>query len=210
MPYNSSSRSGGGRRSGGWGGSGGRNNNNNTQSNPSSKVRVQATHVAKNKLYTSSGEHIRNYSAYSAAGGRAHSSSGARIHNPTAYQNAIEASVRQNTNDPKYLYHYTDSKSARDIESSGVVKASSRGAMGKGTYLTAKPPRCSSNRLLENNYGGIHASKQSKVDAYVRVDADRVQAQNGRNNLGRDVWKTNGNIYLDKTGAFAGQRKWVC
>ena len=38
---------------------------------------------------------------------------------------------------PKYLYHYTDAKSAAKIEASGQLKPSSTGQLGKGTYLTS-------------------------------------------------------------------------
>ena len=42
---------------------------------------------------------------------------------------------------PKYLYHYTDAKSAAKIEASGQLKPSSRGQLGKGTYPTSMRSR---------------------------------------------------------------------
>ncbi|KAJ8613106.1 hypothetical protein CTAYLR_004780 [Chrysophaeum taylorii] len=158
-------------------------------------------------MYTSRGDRIRNPSAYTAAGGRAFSSNGSGIRDPTAYQRAIDASVRQNSDSPVYLYHYTDPGSAAKIENSGMIKASSDGALGSGTYLTAKPPRTSSDRLMTNNYDGAASTRDaSKVDSYVRVDAARVQAENGRAATSRDVWKVDGDVKLADAGAKIGSR----
>ena len=207
MTYHSSRKRGGGRSHGNRS-SGHRKSSYDSSAKYECKGRTQAKRIASSKLYTSSGERIRNPDAYTAAGGRAYSSNGSKIRNPTAYQNAIEASVRQNTNDPKFLYHYTDKSSAEKIAETGLIKASQSGAMGHGTYMTAKQPRCSLDGLLTNNYGQAHPSnRRSQVDCYVRVDADRVRAENGSAELGRNVWKVPGSVDLAKTDAFIGERQ---
>jgi hypothetical protein len=118
-----------------------------------------------------------------------------------------QASVRQNTDSPKYLYHYTDSSSASKIQDSGTIRSSTHSsdcALGRGVYLTAKPPRTSTNNLLDNNYAGAAGTRGAdKVQSYVRVDADRVAGavDNGRGSLGRDVFVHRGDLNLSAAGA---------
>ena len=165
---------------------------------------------SRSGVYTASGAPVRNPAAYAATGAKTYTSSGRSISDPVAYSGAIEASVRQNSSSPKYLYHYTDRDSASAIASSGQLMAS-RGpgdcALGEGVYFTAKPPRSSSSALLHNNYdGGASAHTDSKVGAYVRVEADRVNYQNGRADLGRDVFVVPGDVSLSQAGAKLGVR----
>lgn len=113
-------------------------------------------------LYTSSGNPVRNASAYAAAGGRCYSSAGEAISHPTAYADAVEANIRQNTGSPKYLYHYTDKSSLSHIVDSGVIRASKGPGdcrLGEGVYATALPPRTSSEKLSKNNWGKPKTSK---------------------------------------------------
>jgi hypothetical protein len=163
-------------------------------------------------VYTSSGDKVRNPAAYKAAGGRSYSKAGKAVSNPVAYSNSIEASVRQNTDSPKYLYHYTDKTSLGKIESSGELRGSTAPgsvALGRGAYFTAKQPRSSTSGLLTNNYGHAQGRDASKVAGYVRVDADRVSAKSGRDALGRDVWCVPGDgVDLRAAGATYGRRKW--
>ena len=110
---------------------------------------------SKSGMYTSSGKPVYNPAAYAAAGGKSYTSSGRAVSNPTAYSGAIEASVRQNTSTPKYLYHYTDKSSAAKIKSSGHIRPSTGStdcALGEGTYMTAQQPRSSDASLLGNIY----------------------------------------------------------
>ena len=80
--------------------------------------------------------------------------------------------------------------------------------MGRGVYLTAKPPRCASDSLLSNNYGQALPTNQSKVESYVRVDADTITAENGSKEMGRNVWKASGSVDATKTtGAVVGNRQ---
>ena len=73
--------------------------------------------------------------------------------------------------------------------------------------MTAKPPRSSTETLLNNNYDGAASSYgSSKVQSYVRVDADRVGAISGRKELGRDVFLVPGDLALGNVGAKFGQR----
>jgi len=172
------------------------------------KSRNQAKAIASRQMFTASGERIRNVDAYVAAGGVPHTANGSRIHNPTAYGNVIEASVRQNTDDPKYLYHYTDTTGAEGISQSGTIAASTDGYDGAGTYVTAKPPRCTSETLLRNNYGGGATGKDdSRVESYVRIDNDGGTLDANRLDCcDRDVWKVNGDIHLNDHNAFVAPR----
>lgn len=70
------------------------------------------------------------------------------------------------------------------------------------------PPTKSFKHLLKNNYGSSSAAAASKVEAYVRVDADRVQHSGGRGKaeLGRDVFVVKGDVKLGKSGGRVGKR----
>lgn len=160
--------------------------------------------MAADKLYTARGEPIRNVDAYVQAGGRPTNAAGTTIHNPTAYQNSIEASIRQNTDDPKYLYHYTSQQVAESISDTGRIQASGDGLAGRGTYLTAKPPRCKSDTLLSNNYGSSGARDASFVDQYVRMDADHLSAEHVGGS--RDVWKVEGDVDVGRHSGFVDER----
>ncbi|KAL3921953.1 MAG: hypothetical protein SGILL_002474 [Bacillariaceae sp.] len=158
-------------------------------------------------MYTPLGEPIRNLEAYRAAGGQPCNERGEAIANPTAYRNAIEASIRQNTDDPKYHYHYTDDKAAKSIRQSGTITASSKGHFGSGTYLTSKPPRCNDDVILSNNYGRPSKNNSDQVQSYVRIDADRVNAHRVTNADGRNVWKVDGDVHLNDHNGFVAGRQ---
>ncbi len=117
--------------------------------------------------------------------------------------------MRQNTDNPKYLYHYTDEKSLASIKTSGILRGSSNSgdcALGEGVYFTAKAPRSSSEGLLKNNYG-TSSKNQERVEGYVRIDADKVNSINGRNSLGRDVHLVpQKSLDIKKIGAKYGTR----
>ena len=73
--------------------------------------------------------------------------------------------------------------------------------------MTAKPPHSSASALLRNNYDGAASSVgSSKVRSYVRVDADKVSAVNGRDSLGRDVFVVPGGVNLGESSAKLGHR----
>ena len=162
---------------------------------------------SRSGVYNAYGQPVRNVESYAATGAPTYTSSGSRIRNPSAYTGAIEASYRQNTSTPKYLYHYTDGDSLGKIADSGRVKPSSGPgdcALGSGAYFTAKPPRSSTGGLLQNNYNG--GGDASRVEGYVRVDTDRVNARSGRDELGRDVFVVPGGVNLSKANAKLGYR----
>jgi hypothetical protein len=163
---------------------------------------------SSSRVYTQSGQSVRNVAAYAATGARTYTASGKSISNPVSYSNAVEGSCRQNSSNPKYLYHYTTDSSASAIKSSGRINAS-RGpgdcSLGEGVYLTGKAPKCRSDNLLSNNYGGSTSSK-SRVESYVRVDADKVGARSGQDQLGRNVWVVDGDLHLKNANAKVGQR----
>lgn len=88
------------------------------------------------------------------------------------------------------MYHYTDGASLDKIAASGTLHASrfpGDCALGEGVYATAKRPVSSTAALLRNNYGNASISDRHRVEAYVRLDADKVAARSGRDQLGRDV-----------------------
>eukprot|EP00658_Telonema_sp_P-2_P063263 TRINITY_DN51986_c0_g1_i1.p1 TRINITY_DN51986_c0_g1~~TRINITY_DN51986_c0_g1_i1.p1 ORF type:complete len:120 (+),score=27.58 TRINITY_DN51986_c0_g1_i1:27-386(+) len=91
----------------------------------------------------------------------------------------------------------------------GRINASTRPcALGEGVYFSAKPPRSSSSNLLKNNYGpGSHNS--SRVESYVRVDADSLPTVvNGREQLnGRDVFVVPGSVVLSSAGGVVRDRQ---
>ena len=167
-----------------------------------------AKRIASSKMYTANGDSIRNLDSYMAAGGKPRNSAGDIIQNPRAYSNSIEASVRQNTDNPKYLHHYTTSEAASKIQKSGgIIKASSIGAGGSGTYLTAKPPRCNTNTLLNNNYDGVADSRgPSYVEKYIRLNNDGLDATRVPDVGGRDVWKVDGDVNLNNHGGYIADR----
>lgn len=157
-------------------------------------------------MYTANGNSIRNLESYMSAGGKPRNSAGDIIQNPVAYRNTIEASVRQNTNNPKYLFHYTTNDAAASIgNGGGTIRASSSGLDGSGTYLTAKPPRCNTDTLLNNNYGTT-TGRGSNVQNYVRLNADSLDAQRVTSAGPRDVWKVNGDVNLHDHGGYIAER----
>ena len=97
-----------------------------------------------------------NPAAYAATGAKTYTSTGRPVSNPVAYAGAIEASVRQNTSAPKYLYHYTDSSSLNKISDSGRIKSSTgpgdcalgRGVCGHGMTRTLHPKQLQSGVRL--------------------------------------------------------------
>lgn len=161
------------------------------------------------EVYTASGTRVRNPEAYARTGAPTYTRRGRPISDPVAYSGAIEASVRQNTAEPKYLFHYTSSDSLGKIRQTGHIQPSSSAgdcALGSGVYFTAKQPRASSDGLLKNNYDGAGGAPH-RVEAYVRVDADKVNGKSGRTDLGRDVFVVPGAVNLEKANAKAGYRQ---
>jgi len=115
---------------------------------------------------------------------------------------------------PKYLYHYTDADSIKKIASSGQLRPSlartGDAALGSGVYFTSKPPNSSNATLMNNNYDSAASSVSArKVQSYVRVDADKVNAVSGKGYLGRDVYvvPTDRPLDLHNRGATGGYRK---
>eukprot|EP01064_Diplonema_japonicum_P035090 TRINITY_DN74_c0_g4_i1.p1 TRINITY_DN74_c0_g4~~TRINITY_DN74_c0_g4_i1.p1 ORF type:complete len:138 (+),score=35.74 TRINITY_DN74_c0_g4_i1:48-416(+) len=110
---------------------------------------------------------------------------------------------------PKYLYHYTDKESATKIKATGTIKQSEGPGdcvLGKGTYFTSKPPSTQDSALLANNYDG-HAKKSEKVESFVKVKADKIPGLvDGRDKLGRDVFKAPGDVNLFGACASTGSR----
>ena len=107
-------------------------------------------------VYTASGARVYNPAAYAATGAKTYTSTGRPVSNPVAYAGAIEASARQNTSAPKYLYHYTDSSSLNKISDSGRIKSSTgpgdcalgRGVCAHGMTRTLHPKRWQSGVRL--------------------------------------------------------------
>ena len=112
-------------------------------------------------VYTSSGARVNNPAAYAATGARTYTSSGKSVANPVAYAGAIEASVRQNTSTPKYLYHYTDSSSLHKISDSGRIKSSTGPgdcALGEGVCAHGMPRTLQPKRWQSDSKAWNHES----------------------------------------------------
>ena len=178
-----------------------------------SKSRSSRSSGYRTGLSTASGAPIRNAAAYAATGAPCYSTStGKYIARPAAYAAGTEANIRQSTDTPKYLYHYTSPAGLAAIRDSGVIKAS-RGpgdcALGAGVYATALPPRTNDAALVANNWGPQKSASTAKVEACVRIDADRLGGYtNGRAELGgRDVFRIPGDVKLDAVDARCTFRK---
>lgn len=176
-----------------------------TQTTPE---RATARKIASRSFFTKAGNAVYSPEKYLAAGGELYSSNGCKIKNPKAYSDAIEASVRQNTDDPKHLYHYTTNDSLDKISKSGSIRKSTTGLGGPGTYLTTKPPRCKSSSIAMNNYGRETAADLERTQGFIRVDADKVK---GKTNIsrkagGRNVWIAKGDVSLQGKNTRFGRR----
>merc|ERR1712187_79829 len=144
-----------------------------------------------------------------ATGAACFSSNGREVRYPLAYSSAVSSYRTQGSSNPTHLYHYTSTSSAEAIRSSGKIEASTRAgdcALGEGVYFTSKAPVCSKSSLLENNYGNACADS-SRVESYVKVDANKVNATSGKDRLGRDVYVVKGDVDLASAGASVRKRK---
>lgn len=159
-------------------------------------------------VYTRSGEPVSNVEAYAATGAPCFSSNGSEIRNPTAYADTVDSYKSQASDNPRHLYHYTDRESAQQIQEFGKISASCGPgdcALGPGVYATSKAPNCSSETLTKNNWNS--SSKTTRTEAYIRLDANKVTAQSGMDELGRNVWKVPGDVDLKSANAKVGYRR---
>jgi len=160
-------------------------------------------------MYTKSGDPVFNPEAYARAGGQCYNTAGTRINNPTAYADAISTRKSQNSDQPKEFYHYTDTKSAQQIERSGRINQSQGPGdcvLGEGTYLTGKHPSCRDDTILTNNYGSS-SGRSGKVDSFVKIPAKNIKVESGKDATGRNVFVHRGDIDLNKVGGKVVNRK---
>ena len=92
------------------------------------------------------------------------------------------------------------------IQESGTIEASTRGLGGSGTYVTPKLPRCNDDAILSNNYGGGTGNKGHRVQSYIRMDADELNAQRVHDAGGRNVWKVDGDVDWQAHNGYVANR----
>ena len=115
----------------------------------------------------------------------------------------------------KKLYHYTSAEGAAGIMQDGFIQQSSRGPgrqdarYGDGVYLTSKDPFVhNKHQIANNNYNDRskaerHAMQEGKTDyaIEVRLDKNDPDLKQVGKKSGRDIWKYNGDLPLENTGA---------
>ena len=75
------------------------------------------------------------------------------------------------------LYHYTSNDAAESIVSNGTIQASTDGWNGPGRHCHRQSHHvCTTQNLLDNNYGMGSGRDPSYIDRYIRMDADGLSA----------------------------------
>ena len=115
---------------------------------------------------------IRDVNAHVDAGKPAFSQMRTELKNPVWYSKNHEYGGR-----PKYLYHWTKKKDARNMAKVRHILASKKSDgdafLGEGVYMTAIPGWADPDVVRKNNYGGAMWNKFNRwhsAKAYVRVD----------------------------------------
>ena len=120
--------------------------------------------------------------------------------------------------DTKKLYHYTSREGAEGIMEDGFIQQSSRGGPGSsrqdarygdGVYLTSKNPFDHNKHQIANNNYDVRskaerqAMQEGKTDWAIemRLPKNDPGLQQVGQNSGRDIWKYNGDLSLENTGA---------
>mmetsp|Transcript_8393 Transcript_8393/g.19756 ORF Transcript_8393/g.19756 Transcript_8393/m.19756 type:complete len:160 (-) Transcript_8393:102-581(-) len=97
-------------------------------------------------------------------------------------------------------YHYTDSESARKINSEKVLHASASGAGGPGIYVTdLNPDVYSKSEILANNYGQETSANFGRADHVIRVTVglNSWMVVKVRDHVYKIVHKQRGSIGID-------------
>ena len=125
-----------------------------------------------NGCFDEDGALIRDLEDHVAAGKPAFSQLRAELKRPLWYSKNHEYGRR-----PKYLYHWTKKKDARNMAKVRHILASKKSDgdafLGEGVYMTAIPQWADPDVVRKNNYGGAMWNKFNRwnsANAYVRVD----------------------------------------
>ena len=125
-----------------------------------------------NGCFAENGALIRDLKAHVAAGKPVLSQLGTELKRPLWYSKNHEYGGR-----PKYLYHWTKKKDAKNMAKVRHILASKKSegdaSLGEGVYMTAIPQWADPDVVRKNNYGGAMWNKFNRwhsANAYVRVD----------------------------------------
>ena len=125
-----------------------------------------------NGCFDEDGALIRDLEDHVAAGKPAFSQLRAELERPLWYSKNHEYGRR-----PKYLYHWTKKKDARNMAKVRHILASKKSDgdafLGEGVYMTAIPGWANQDVVRKNNYGGAMWNKFNRwnsANAYIRVD----------------------------------------
>ena len=125
-----------------------------------------------NGCFDEDGALIRDLEAHVALGKPAFSQLRTELKNPLWYSKNHEYGGR-----PKYLYHWTKKKDAKNMAKVRHILASKKSegdaSLGEGVYMTAIPQWADPDVVRKNNYGGAMWNKFNRwhsANAYVRVD----------------------------------------
>ena len=125
-----------------------------------------------NGCFDEDGALIRDLEDHVAAGKPAFSQLRAELKRPLWYSKNHEYGRR-----PKYLYHWTKKKDARNMAKVRHILASKKSDgdafLGEGVYMTAIPGWANQDVVRKNNYGGAMWNKFNRwnsANAYIRVD----------------------------------------
>ena len=125
-----------------------------------------------NGCFDEDGALIRDLEAHVDLGKPAFSQLRAELKRPVWYSKNHEYGGR-----PKYLYHWTKKKDAKNMAKVRHILASKKSDgdafLGEGVYMTAIPQWADPDVVRKNNYGGAMWNKFNRwnsANAYVRVD----------------------------------------
>ena len=125
-----------------------------------------------NGCFDEDGALISDLEAHVDAGKAVFSQLGTELKSPSWYSENHEYGGR-----PKYLYHWTKKKDARNMAKVRHILASKKSDgdafLGEGVYMTAIPGWADPDVVRKNNYGGAMWNKFNRwhsAKAYVRVD----------------------------------------
>ena len=125
-----------------------------------------------NGCFDEDGALISDLEAHVDAGKAVFSQLGTELKSPSWYSENHEYGGR-----PKYLYHWTKKKDAKNMAKVRHILASKKSegdaSLGEGVYMTAIPQWADPDVVRKNNYGGAMWNKFNRwhsANAYVRVD----------------------------------------
>jgi hypothetical protein len=111
-----------------------------------------------------------------------------------------------------FVYHYTSRQNCNSILRDGMIRAVLPKVfhLGKGVFFTVNSPEENDFALIKNNY--IHYSYKylKNVECAIAIRVDQINLKKMRNRDGRDVWKCDSDIDLNRTSYIVVNRKDSC